>query len=200
MFIANRPGAVRPGSSGQIIPGCEARLVDGEGKTVAPGEIGDLLIRSDAVCACYWNQHEKTKDIIQGQWIHTGDKYYQDEDGYFWYAGRSDDMLKVNGLWVSPIELENVLIEHPAVKEAAVVGREDDDRLLKPAAYVVLNNGNKPSPELVHELQGMVAARLSSYKQPRWVEFVPELPKTATGKVQRFKLRQAQIASPEGTV
>src|SRR6185437_10800136 len=102
MFIANRPGAVRPGSSGQIIPGCEARLVDEEGRHVPTGQIGDLLIKSDAVCSCYWNQHEKTKQTIQGHWLRTGDKYYQDEQGYFWYAGRSDDMLKVNGLWVSP--------------------------------------------------------------------------------------------------
>jgi benzoate-CoA ligase family protein len=200
MFIANRPGAVRPGSSGQIIPGCEARLVDGEGHAVPTGDIGDLLIQSDAVCSGYWNQHEKTKATIQGHWLHTGDKYYQDEDGYFWYAGRSDDMLKVNGLWVSPIEIENALIEHPAVKEAAVVGREDQDQLLKPAAYIVLNNGTAASPDLARRLQDHVAARLASHKRPRWVEFLPELPKTATGKVQRFKLRQAQAILPEGAV
>jgi len=200
MFIANRPGAVRPGSSGQIIPGCEARLVDENGSPVPTGEIGDLLIRSDAVCAGYWNQHEKSKDTFQGQWLHTGDKYYQDEDGYFWYAGRSDDMLKVNGLWVSPIEIENVLLEHPAVKEAAVVGRQDHDQLLKPAAYIVLSNGSPPSPELAHQLQEHVAASLTSYKRPYWVEFVPELPKTATGKVQRFKLRDTHPSSPERAV
>ena len=200
MFIANRPGAVRPGSSGQIIPGCEARLVDEAGQPVSPGEIGDLLIKSDAVCACYWNQHDKSKRTLQGEWLHTGDKYYQDEDGYFWYAGRSDDMLKVNGLWVSPIEIENALIEHPAIKEAAIVGREDEDELLKPAAYIVLSKGTHGSPDLARQLQDHVAARLASYKRPRWVEFVPELPKTATGKVQRFKLRNAQGISPEGAV
>ena len=200
MFIANRPGAVRPGSSGQIIPGCEARLVDEEGRPVPHGEIGDLLIKSDAVCATYWNQHERSKDTIQGHWIHTGDKYYQDEDGYFWYAGRSDDMLKVNGLWVSPVEIENTLIEHPAVREAAVVGREDQDQLLKPAAYVVLNHGAEGSAELARELQTYVAVRLTAHKRPRWVEFLNELPKTATGKVQRFKLRDAQPTSPEGAV
>jgi benzoate-CoA ligase len=196
MFIANRPGAVRPGSSGQVIPGCEARLVDDEGRPVPPGQIGDLLIRSDAVCSGYWGQHEKTKSIIQGHWIHTGDKYYQDEDGYFWYAGRSDDMLKVNGLWASPIEIENALVEHPAVREAAVVGRQDQDQLLKPAAYVVLSNGRLGSPELARELQELVSTRLAAHKRPRWVEFVPELPKTATGKVQRFKLRQGPEAGP----
>jgi len=200
MFIANRPRAVRPGSSGQIIPGCEARLVDEHGCPVAIGEIGDLLIKSDAVCAAYWNQHEKSKDTFQGHWLYTGDKYYQDEDGYFWYAGRSDDMLKVNGLWVSPIELENTLIENPVVREAAVVGRQDHDQLLKPAAYIVLNNGSLGSPELVRELQDYVSSRLAPHKRPYWVEFVPELPKTATGKVQRFKLRLVQAASPERAV
>lgn len=199
MFIANRPGAVRPGSSGQIIPGCEARLVDESGHPVATGEIGDLLIRSDAVCAGYWNQHEKSKDTFQGQWLHTGDKYYQDEDGYFWYAGRSDDMLKVNGLWVSPIEIENALLEHPAVREAAVVGCQDDDQLLKPAAYIVLGDRSLGSPDLARQLQDHVAASLAPYKRPFWVEFLPELPKTATGKVQRFMLR-AQRTSPERAV
>ena len=200
MFIANRPGAVRPGSSGQIIPGCEARLVNEEGRPVERGEIGDLLIKSDAVCSAYWNQHERSKDTIQGHWIHTGDKYHQDEDGYYWYAGRSDDMLKVNGLWVSPIEIENALIEHPAVREAAVVGREDEDQLLKPAAYIILNDGAQRSAELARELQSYVASRLTPHKRPRWVEFMSQLPKTATGKVQRFKLRDAPPISPEGAV
>jgi len=200
MFIANRPGAARPGSSGQIIPGCEARLVDESGRPVATGEIGDLLIRSDAVCAGYWNQHEKSKDTFLGQWLRTGDKYYQDEDGYFWYAGRSDDMLKVNGLWVSPIEVENALLEHPAVREAAVVGRQDHDQLVKPAAYIVLANGSFGSPDLARQLQDHVAASLASHKRPYWVEFVAELPKTATGKVQRFLLRAPQPASPERAV
>ena len=113
-----------------MIPGCEARIVNESGHDVAPGEIGDLLVKSDAVCASYWNQHEKTKDTIQGHWLRTGDKYHQDNDGYFWYAGRSDDMLKVSAVWVSPVEIENVLIEHPDVAEAAVIGREDADELI----------------------------------------------------------------------
>lgn len=200
MFIANRPGAVRPGSSGQIIPGCEARLVDENGQPVSRGEIGDLLINSDAVCAGYWNQHQKSKDTFRGHWLYTGDKYYQDEDGYFWYAGRSDDMLKVNGLWVSPIEIENALVESPAVREAAVVARQDEDQLFKPAAYIVLNPGSLASPALARQLQDHVASRLAPHKRPLWVEFVPDLPKTATGKVQRFKLRQAQAASPQSAV
>jgi acyl-coenzyme A synthetase/AMP-(fatty) acid ligase len=191
MFIANRPGAVRPGSSGRIMPGYEARIVDENDQPVPPGQIGNLLVKSDATCAFYWNQHDKTKETIQGHWLRTGDKYYQDADGYFWYAGRSDDMLKCSGVWVSPVEIESVLIEHPAVLEAAVVGREDHDQLLKPAACVVLRDGIAGTPQLARELEQFVVSRLPVFKRPRWVEFFPELPKTATGKLQRFKLRQA---------
>jgi len=190
MFIANRPGAVRPGSSGQIIPGYEAKIVDEHDYPVAQGEIGNLMIKSDATCALYWNQHEKSKQTFVGGWLRTGDKYYQDEEGYFWYAGRSDDMLKVSGMWVSPIEIENALLEHQAVQEAAVIGREDGDQLIKPAAFVVLRPGQQSSAELVSELQQFVSAKMTAYKRPRWVEFLRELPKTATGKIQRFKLRE----------
>lgn len=189
MMISNRPGAVRPGSSGTIIPGFDAKIVDDNNHAVARGETGNLLVRADSVCACYWNQHEKTKDTIEGHWIRTGDKYYQDEDGYFWYAGRSDDMLKVSGVWVSPIEIERVLIEHPAVQEAAVVFRKDADQLPKPIACIVPRDGIAGTPELARELQEFVTSRLPIFKRPRWVEFFPELPKTATGKLQRFKLR-----------
>ena len=190
MFIANRPGAARPGSSGQIIPGMSATIVDGDGRPVPIGEIGNLYIRSDAVCSGYSNQHEKTKETIDGHWLRTGDKYRQDADGYFWYAGRADDMLKVSGVWVSPAEIESTLVEHSAVQEAAVVGRKDQDELVKPAAYVVLRAGHLPAPDLAQQLQEFVATRLAAYKRPRWVEFLPELPKTATGKIQRFKLRR----------
>jgi benzoate-CoA ligase len=190
MFIANRPGAVRPGSSGQIIPGYEARVVDEDDEPAKPGEIGNLLIKSDSTCSHYWNQHEKSKSTIEGHWIRTGDKYYQDADGYFWYAGRSDDMLKCSGVWLSPIEIEAVLIEHPAVQEAAVIGRKDEDELLKPAAYVLLKNGSTGTADLGRELQEFVLSRLPVFKRPRWVEFVDELPKTATGKLQRYKLRE----------
>lgn len=190
MFIANRPGAVRPGSSGQIIPGYEARIADENHLPVKPGDIGNLLVRSDSTCAFYWNQHERSKDTIAGHWIRTGDKYSQDEDGYFWYAGRADDMLKCSGVWVSPVEIEGVLIDHPAVQEAAVIGREDKDELLKPVACVVLKDGMAATPDLARELQEFVISRLPVYKRPRWVEFFSELPKTATGKLQRFKLRQ----------
>ena len=154
------------------------------------GEIGNLLIKGDSTCAYYWNKHDKTKQTILGEWILTGDKYYQDEDGYYWYAGRSDDMLKVGGIWVSPIEIENTLVDHPAVLEAGVVAREDQDQLVKPLAYVVLKPGHEPSDTLAEELKAFVRERIAEYKRPRWVEFVEELPKTATGKTQRFKLRQ----------
>ncbi len=194
MFIANRPGAVRPGSSGQVLPGYEAKILDDAGRLVPVGEIGNLWIRGDSVCAFYWNRHEATKETIEGHWIRTGDKYHQDSDAYFWYAGRSDDMLKVGGIWVSPVEIENTLVEHAAVQEAAVVGREDRDQLLKPAAYVVLRDGSTASPELVQELQKFITSRLAEFKRPRWVEFLPELPKTATGKIQRFRLRQMASA------
>jgi benzoate-CoA ligase family protein len=190
MFIANRPGAVRPGSSGQIISGYDAKIVDENNQPVQTAEIGNLLVKADSTCSHYWNQHEKSKDTIEGHWIRTGDKYSQDADGYFWYAGRSDDMLKCSGVWVSPVEIESVLIEHPAVQEAAVVGRKDQDELIKPLACVVLKNGASGTSELARELEEFVVSRLPVFKRPRWVEFFNELPKTATGKLQRYKLRQ----------
>jgi benzoate-CoA ligase len=191
MFIANRPGAVRPGSSGQVLPGYEARIVDENGHDVPGDEPGNLLIRGDAVCSCYWNQHEKTKETIQGHWLRTGDKYYRDADGYYWYVGRSDDMMKVKGMWVSPVEVESVLLEHPQVQEAAVVGWGDGNQLVKPAAYVVLKPGENPSDELGEGIRRHLASRLAAHKCPQWLEFVRELPKTATGKIQRYKLRQS---------
>jgi benzoate-CoA ligase family protein len=189
MVISNRAGEIRPGSSGKTIPGVEAKIVDDTGRTLAPGEIGNLLVKSDAICAGYWNQHEKSKETFEGPWLRTGDKYYQDEDGYFWYAGRADDLFKVNGRWLSPAEVESALISHPAVQEAAVVARDDDNGLTKPAAYIVLNPNFPPDEVLSRTLQDWVAERIGRYKQPRWVEFLPELPKTSTGKLQRFKLR-----------
>jgi benzoate-CoA ligase family protein len=189
MFISNRPGAIRPGSSGLIVEGYEARILDDDRVPVGVNQMGNLWVSGDSTCAGYWNQHEKTKDTIEGHWIRTGDKYTQDEDGFFWYAGRSDDMLKVGGLWVSPVEVENALVVHPAVLECGVVGQEDRDRLVKPMAYVVVRPEVTATPELGIELQQFVRERLADYKRPRWVEFLPELPKTATGKIQRFRLR-----------
>lgn len=197
MAISNSPGEVRPGSSGKVIPGYEAKLVDESGNPVPPGEIGQLLIKSDSTCIGYWNQHERTKAAFEGAWFRTGDKYSQDEDGYFWYAGRADDLFKVNGRWLSPVEVESALIAHPAVREAAVVARNDEEGLTKPAAYVVLHETFGPSDQLALELQDWVGKQLSNYKKPRWIEYLPELPKTATGKVQRFKLRELQKSNSE---
>lgn len=188
MFISNRPDDVKPGSTGKIVPGYGARVVDEHDHDVPRGEVGDLLIRGDSTCAFYWNKHEQTKDTIQGHWIRTGDKYRVDEDGYFWYQGRTDDMLKVGGIWVSPFEVEATLMEHPDVLEAAVVGAEDDDRLIKPKAFVVLED-NLPDETMGDELKSWVKDRLAPYKYPRWIEFTESLPKTATGKIQRYRLR-----------
>lgn len=189
MFTSNRVGAIRPGSSGLIVPGYAASILDESKQPVPVGETGDLWVSGDSICAAYWNQHEKTKATIQGGWIRTGDRYRQDADGFYWHAGRSDDMLKVGGQWVSPIEVENALLAHAAVHECAVVGREDGDGLTKPMAFVVLRAGAGAAPALAAELQQFVRAALPEYKRPRWVEFVPDLPRTATGKLQRFKLR-----------
>lgn len=197
MVISNRPGEIRPGSSGKVISGYEAKIVDENGQSVTAGEIGQLLIKGDSTCIGYWNQHEKTKTTFEGPWFRTGDKYYQDEDGYFWYAGRADDLFKVNGRWLSPAEVESALIAHPAIREAAVVARDDAAGLTKPAAYVVLNNNFRPSDQLRTDLQEWVAAQLGKSKRPRWVEYLPELPKTATGKLQRFKLRELQASQDQ---
>jgi benzoate-CoA ligase family protein len=194
MFIANPPGAVKPGSSGTIIPGYEARIVDDAGLPVKAGDVGHLYIKGDSICAAYWNQHEKTKDTISGHWIRTGDTYSQDADGYYWHAGRSDDMLKVGGQWVSPTEVEHVLVQHASVQECAVVARADGDGLVKPHAFVVLRAGIEAGDDLGAALQAFVRSHLADYKRPRWVEFVSELPKTATGKIQRFHLRDRLTA------
>ncbi len=190
IFISNRPGAVRPGSSGQIVPGYQAQLLDEDGRPVPVREVGNLLIKGQSTCAFYWNKADRTRQTILGEWIRTGDKYWLDEDGYYWYAGRSDDMLKVGGQWVSPVEIENTLVEHPAVLEAAVVGATDADGLVKPRAFVVLRPDQQPSPALADALKDFVKSRIAPFKYPRWIEFVTELPKTATGKTQRFRLRQ----------
>ena len=189
IFLSNRPNQVRPGSSGLPVPGYEAAIVDDDGRPVPRGEIGNLRVKGDSTMAFYWNKHEKTKETLFGAWIQTGDKYFQDEDGYFWYAGRADDMLKVGGIWVSPVEVEATLIKHPAVLEVAVVGKEDSDRLVKPHAFVVLKEPAGATAALADELKGFVRDKIAPYKYPRWIEFVSDLPKTATGKIQRFKLR-----------
>ena len=190
IFISNRPGAVKAGSTGQIVEGYEARILDEEGKEVPVGEVGMLMIKGDSIANGYWNKHEQTKKTFQGLWINTHDKFSLDEDGYFWYAGRTDDMMKVGGQTVWPTDVEAILLGHPAVLESGVVGVPDADGLIKPRAYVVLKDGFAGSDEIVKELQNHVKQNASPYKYPRTVVFVEDLPKTATGKIQRYKLRQ----------
>ena len=193
IFLSNRPDDVRYGTTGKAVPGYELRIVDDEGRPTPKGELGELQIKGTTAATMYWNNRPKTRTTFVGEWTRSGDKYRVDDDGYYVYGGRSDDMLKVSGIYVSPVEVESALISHPAVLEAAVIGREDEDRLTKPAAYVVLKPGHARSDTLAEELGQFVKAKLAPYKYPRWVSFVDELPKTATGKIQRFKLR-AQVA------
>src|SRR4029078_6154858 len=178
-----------PGTTGKPVPGYELRLVDDQGNAVTkPGELGELQISGPTSAIMYWNQREKTKNTFQGPWTRSGDKYSLEKDGYYVYGGRTDDMLKVSGIWVSPAEVEAALVSHEAGLEAAVVGREDDQKLVKPMAFVVLKSGKQAT---VEELQNHVKAKLAPYKYTRWIELAAELPKTATGKIQRFKLRSS---------
>ncbi|MBK8070945.1 MAG: benzoate-CoA ligase family protein [Ramlibacter sp.] len=194
IFLSNRPGAVRYGTTGQPVPGYELRIVGDDGAACADGEIGELQIRGPSAALMYWNNRERTKTTFAGEWTRSGDKYTRDADGYYTYGGRSDDMLKVGGIYVSPFEVEASLMTHPAVLEAAVIGVADTDELLKPKAFVVLKAGQTATAE---GLKAHVKSQLAPYKYPRWIEFVSELPKTATGKIQRFKLRNQQ--TPAGT-
>lgn len=188
-FLSNRPGAVRPGSSGKPSPGYEVKLIDDQGKEVPIGEVGNLMVKGESVAQFYLHQYERSRHTFRGEWLFTGDKFICDADGYYWHAGRSDDMLKVGGLWVSPVEVEGVLMTHPAVLECAVIGEHDQSDLVKPKAMIRLREGIQGSDALVRELLGHCAGRLAPYKCPRWIEFIGELPKTATGKIQRYKLR-----------
>ncbi|MGC8640466.1 MAG: benzoate-CoA ligase family protein [Isosphaeraceae bacterium] len=190
IFISNRPGQARPGSTGQIVPGFEARIVDDEGRDLPVGEVGTLLIKGDSIAAGYWNKHEATKQTFGGHWINTYDSFMIDHDGYFWYAGRVNDMMRVSGHSVWPTEVEAVLLKHPAVLESSVTGAVNDDGLLKPVAYVVLRPAFQPSAELAEELQQFVKHNAAPYKYPRAVVFVDQLPKTPTGKIKHFELRQ----------
>ena len=189
IFLSNRPNDLRYGTTGKPVPGYELRLVDEHENPVKQGEMGELQISGPSSAACYWNNREKSRSTFMGGWTKSGDKYSQDQDGYYVYGGRSDDMLKVSGIYVSPAEVEAALVTHEAVLEAAVVGHEDENKLIKPKAFVVLKPGQSSSDALKQTLQQHVKDRLAPYKYPRWIEFLPELPKTATGKIQRFKLR-----------
>ena len=189
MFISNRPDDVRYGTTGKPVPGYDVKLVGEDGEPVPDGEEGSLWVRGPTACAGYWNQRARSLETFHGPWTRTGDRYFRDEDGYYTYCGRSDDMLKVGGIWVSPFEVESALTAHPAVLEAAVVGAPDAEGLIKPKAFIVLKPGHTADVALDAELKSFVKERLAVYKYPRWIDFVPELPKTATGKIQRFKLR-----------
>ena len=189
-FMANRQGEVRPGSSGKPIAGYDVRLVDDEGKDVLDGVIGNLMVRGESTALFYLHQSEKTRYTFRGEWMFTGDQYLRDKDGFYWHQGRADDMLKVGGLWVSPTEIEEVLKEHVSVADCAVVGHYDNVGLLKPKAFVCLQDGVVPSDDLLGQLLKICAKKLDAHKRPRWLEFIGNLPRTATGKLQRFRLRE----------
>ena len=195
IFISNAADDIRPGSTGRLVPGYRARILDERSLEAADDASGRLFIAGDSIARCYWNNPERTAATMVGEWLDTGDTYRRDGDGYYYYCGRSDDMLKVGGIWCSPFEIESKLIEHPAVVEAAVVGRADNDELIKPEAFVVLKDGGMNEAALATELLQLCKSGLAPYKYPRWINFVAELPKTATGKIQRFRLRQ----SPPGS-
>lgn len=189
IFISNRPGDVRPGSTGKPVTGYTIRLTGDDGRAVAQGEMGALEIAGPSSGLMYWNQRDKSCETFHGPWTRAGDKYRQDEDGYFIYCGRTDDMLKVGGIYVSPFEVEAALIEHEAVLEVAVVGKADADELIKPKAVIVPRDPTADREALAEELKIYAKSKLAAFKYPRWIEFVDELPKTATGKIQRYKLR-----------
>jgi benzoate-CoA ligase len=191
VYLAQRPGAVRYGCTGRPVPGYELRIIDDGGEPAGPGELGELQVSGPTTAVGYWRNRTKSRATFQGEWMRTGDKYYRDADGWYFYGGRSDDMLKVGGIYVSPIEVEEALVSHDAVLEAAVVGAEDGDGLVKPRAFVVLGPGQIASAALEAGLKAHVKAMLAPFKYPRWIVFVEDLPKTATGKIQRYQLRSA---------
>lgn len=187
-FVSNRPDDIRYGTSGKAVPGYRLRLVDDSGCDVPDGELGELMVSGGSVADGYWNQRARARACFAGEWFHTGDKYFVDTEGYYHYCGRTDDMFKVSGRWVSPFEVEQALASHPAVLEAAVVAQEDDEGLVKPKAFVVLKGG-ADATGLFDALKDHVKHEIGVWKYPRWIELVDDLPKTATGKIQRFKLR-----------
>lgn len=188
IYISNRPGDIRPGSLGRLVDGYESTIVDANGNEVQRGEIGTLRIKGDSAALCYWNAHEKSKETFAGDWCTTGDQFHVDEDGYYWYHGRTDDMLKVSGVYVAPSEIENCLLRHEAVLECAVVGHEVEG-LVKPKAFVVLRGSFQPSDELAEEIKLFVKSNIAVYKYPRWIEFAESLPKNDRGKIDRKKLK-----------
>jgi benzoate-CoA ligase family protein len=190
IYISNRPGDVKPGSLGKVVNGYEARIVDADGRQVPTGEMGTLRIKGDSAALCYWNAHEKSKETFAGDWCTTGDQFHVDPDGYYWYHGRTDDMLKVSGIFVAPAEIENCLLQHKSVLECAVIGADGGDGLIKPKAFVVLREEFGSTDSLAEELKEFVKTHLAVYKYPRWIDFVSSLPKNDRGKIDRKKLRQ----------
>ena len=190
IYISSRPGEVKPGSTGKPVEGYAVKIVDEEGSALPPGQTGTLWVKGESTTPFFWNKHDRTKQLLRGEWFNTGDRWYRDEEGYYWYAGRADDAFKCRGEWVEPVEIENVLIEHEAVLESGVVGMKDNGGLDKPLAYVVLKEGFPSSAELAEELKNFTRAKLAGYKVPAQIRFVGELPKTAAGKIQRYKLRE----------
>jgi len=188
-FLSNRPGDVRHGSTGKPVPGYEVKIVDESGRELPAGEIGELVVRGPSAGESYWNDRAKSRRTFVGEWTYTGDKYMRDSGGYYYYCGRTDDMFKVNGMWVSPFEVETALASHEAVLEAAVVGKEDGQGLTKPKAFVVLKNSYAADERLFDALRAHVKERAGLWKYPRWIEVRSDLPRTPTGKIQRFKLR-----------
>lgn len=189
IYISGEPGRVRPGSTGRPVPGYGVRILDEEGREASPGVTGTLWVSGESITPYFWNKHQRSKELINGAWFNTGDRWYADADGYYWYAGRADDAFKCRGEWVEPVEIENVLIEHEAVLESGVVGSVSAEGLARPHAFVVLKTGYAASPELAEELQGFLRTRLAGYKIPE-IRFAAELPKTAAGKIKRFLLRE----------
>ncbi len=190
IYLSCTPENLKFGTLGHVLANVEGKLCDEDGNEVPQGEQGEMWIKSGCTADRYWNKPEKNKAAFIGEWFRTGDKFYIDEEGYVVGAGRADDMLKPGGIWVSPVEVENAILGHPAVAEAGVIGAADKDELEKPMAYVVLKEGYESSPELTKEIQDLVRGKLAHYKSPRWIHYAKELPRTATGKVQRYKLRQ----------
>ncbi len=194
IYLTNVPGAAKYGTTGRAVPGYDIKIVGDDGLPVKRGEMGEMYCRGPTSAVMYWNNREKSRSTFQGEWTRSGDKYFEDEDGYYVCCGRADDMLRVSGLYVSPFEVEAALCSHPDVLEAAVVGWNDEQRLVKPKAFVVLKEAGKGNDTLARSLQEHVKAKLAPFKYPRWIEFRTELPKTATGKIQRFKLRAEEKA------
>lgn len=189
IYITNRPRDVKPGSLGQIVEGYEAKIVDGDGKKVSTGEMGTLKIKGDSAALCYWNAHEKSKETFAGDWCTTGDQFHVDTEGYYWYHGRTDDMLKVGGIFVAPAEIENCLLQHEAVLECAVVGHDNGDGLIKPKAFIVARSNHKTDNALADDIKQFAKSRIAVYKYPRWINFVASLPKNDRGKIDRKLLK-----------